>query len=145
MNDPIAVASAWTQLQSAWVWRWFFIVSIGAIVQLWCWATKRNIRLQPWAELHRYCSLGALVLTLWSIGLFVDTWQLDAQDPRALSETVCKVTHVPTNRFERLACSDGAKHWLDTAPEKPVAPGQDVVVTTLPVTGLVVRVRPANG
>jgi len=143
MNDTIAVASAWTLLQSAWAWRWFFIVSIGASAQLWCRLTKRNIRARPWAEVHRVCSLSALLLTLWSIGLFVDTWQLDAQDPQALVESRCEVATVPAHRFERLACSSGEHYWLDTPAEAPLSPGQEVTITRLPVTGLVVRIRPA--
>lgn len=144
MNDTIAVASAWTLLQSEWAWRWFFIVSIGASAQLWCWLTKRNIRAKPWAEVHRVCSLAALLLTLWSIGLFIDTWQLDAKDPEALSVAQCVVASVPTHRFERLACTGGERHWLDTEPEVPLVQGQKVIITTLPVTGLVVRIQPTN-
>ena len=94
--------------------------------------------------MHRGCSLGALLLTLWSIGLFVDTWQLDAQDPQALVESHCVVASVPSHRFERLACASGERYWLDTPAEAPLVRGAEVIVTTLPVTGTVVRIRPTT-
>lgn len=144
MNDPIAVASAWSQLQQAWAWRWFFILAIGAMPQLWCWLMQRDIDARPWCDLRRICALVSLLLTLWSLRLLVDTWQLDAEDPQALSDVACTVSSVPSWRFAPLVCADAKGYWLDVPAEAEVAPGAHLRLTVLPVTGMVARVQPAQ-
>lgn len=144
MNDPIAVASAWTLLQHAWVWRWFFILAIGAAPQLWCWFAQRDIEARPWCEWRQVCALVSLLLTLWSLRLFVDTWQLDANDPQALSVASCTVVSAPAWRFAPLTCADGERYWLDVPVEADLAPGARLRLTVLPVTGMVARVESAS-
>lgn len=141
MSDPIAVTSAWSVLQSAWVWRWFFIVVIGASPLMWCKLTGRDIQAHPWSSAHRVFSLIALLLTLWSIRLFIDTWQLDAQDPNALVESTCVVAMVPEHRFDRMVCEDGKRYWIEVEPETSLEVGKQLRLTRLPVTDTVVRLR----
>lgn len=140
MADPVTLASAWSVLQWAWVGRWCLILGIGAAPVVLARVLRQPADSARWLEARRWCALFALLLTLWSGRLLIDTYRLESASPDALATAQCVLEQAPAHRFERLACANGERFWLEVQSEVPLQRGTHLSLTYLPATRSVVRI-----
>lgn len=138
MNDEL-LASAWSELQTAWAWRWLLIVAVGsgpALLSRWL---GHNSTAYAWLAARRFGALVAVALCLWSLALTADTYRLESGHPGAIVAVPCKVTQAPS-WIAPLRCASGERLW---ASQSGIETGQALTVHVLPWSGLVVQVAPA--
>lgn len=132
-------SSAWSVLSQAWMWRWFCILGVGALPTVARFLAPGRLTPGAFFEVKRVCATMALLLTLFSGKLLVDTYRLESQDSSVLAHASCQVSRPPMSAVLPLQCADGEYYWVPLSLAMPSAP--TVKLTYLSFSRLVIRIE----